>query len=401
MRAVFTPFVSVFRRTVCLGATVLISVPALHAADEVDFRTQVKPVLESACIGCHGPKKDKGGLRLDTKEWAFKGGDSGDVIVPGDSAKSPLFSLTILPEDHDDIMPPSEPLDPVQTDVLKRWIDEGAKWPEGETLTQVKRISFVEDVQPILEFNCVACHRDDYDKGGVSYTSEKMALTSGDSGASLKPWKSGKSRLYKLTTLSLDDDELMPPAAKGGPLDKELTEILKAWIDQGAVWPDNLLLEPKKKAAGDTGDNLQLVQIFHPVIVDNSKVSDVSKMEAYKNRIPGSLEDYEMVPIPGGQYIMGSPEDEKGHKEDEGPQHEVKIEPFWMGKFEVTWNEFELFMYRDEERKYKDFIATDPAVDVVSDAVARPTQPYVEMSFGMGKDGFPAISMTQHAARKY
>jgi formylglycine-generating enzyme required for sulfatase activity len=72
-----------------------------------------------------------------------------------------------------------------------------------------------------------------------------------------------------------------------------------------------------------------------------------------------------------------------------------------MGKFEVTWNEFELFMYRDEERKYKDFIATDPAVDVVSDAVARPTQPYVEMSFGMGKDGFPAISMTQHAARKY
>jgi len=67
----------------------------------------------------------------------------------------------------------------------------------------------------------------------------------------------------------------------------------------------------------------------------------------------------------------------------------------------VTWNEFELFMFPDEERKFKDSIATDPYVDKISDAVSRPTKPYVEMSFGMGKDGYPAISMTQHAANKY
>jgi len=58
-------------------------------------------------------------------------------------------------------------------------------------------------------------------------------------------------------------------------------------------------------------------------------------------------------------------------------------------------------MFPDEERKFKGEIATDSNVDKISDAVARPTKPYVEMSFGMGKDGYPAISMTQHAANKY
>ena len=98
---------------------------------------------------------------------------------------------------------------------------------------------------------------------------------------------------------------------------------------------------------------------------------------------------------------MGSPATEAGRKADEGPQHKVAIEPFWMGKCEVTWNEYELFMYVDEERKYYPTTGDNPYVNPVSDAVTRPTKPYVEMSFGMGKDGYPAISMTQHAANKY
>jgi hypothetical protein len=72
-----------------------------------------------------------------------------------------------------------------------------------------------------------------------------------------------------------------------------------------------------------------------------------------------------------------------------------------MGTHEITWNEFELFMYIDEEKKFRDRIKTDAAIEKISEGVARPTKPYVEMSFGMGKDGYPAISMTQHAANKY
>jgi formylglycine-generating enzyme required for sulfatase activity len=108
-----------------------------------------------------------------------------------------------------------------------------------------------------------------------------------------------------------------------------------------------------------------------------------------------------MMPIPAGEYLRGSPAGEKGRNDDEGPQHKLKIAPFWMGVYEVTWDEYELFMYPDEERKFKNEIKTDPAIDKISDAVARPTKPYVEMSFGMGKNGYPAISMTQHAANKF
>ena len=59
-----------------------------------------------------------------------------------------------------------------------------------------------------------------------------------------------------------------------------------------------------------------------------------------------------MVPIPGGTFKMGSPASEKDRKDDEGPQVEVKIEPFWMGKCEVTWDEYELWgLGLDKQRR--------------------------------------------------
>ncbi len=140
---------------------------------------------------------------------------------------------------------------------------------------------------------------------------------------------------------------------------------------------------------------------IHKLILSKLAEKTPADMKSYTNLIPGTTVKYAMVPIPGGEFLMGSPAAEKGRKDDEGPQHKVKIEPFWMGQFEIGWNEYELFMYRDEERKFKDTIPTDPAVDKVSDAVTRPSKPYVEMSFGMGKDGYPAIAMTHHAANKY
>jgi formylglycine-generating enzyme required for sulfatase activity len=141
--------------------------------------------------------------------------------------------------------------------------------------------------------------------------------------------------------------------------------------------------------------------VIHQLIMANLKIMDPVGMLAYTNTIPGSKVSYAMVPIPGGEFVMGSPEDEEGRNEDEGPQVRVRVEPFWMGQFEVTWDEFELFMYPDEERKWKDVIETNPEHDRASDAVSRPSRPYTEMSFGMGRYGFPAIAMTQHAANRY
>jgi len=150
-----------------------------------------------------------------------------------------------------------------------------------------------------------------------------------------------------------------------------------------------------------TANDLDAVKEIHKSILSKLEAKTEPEMKIYTNTIPGAPVKYAMVPIPSGEFTMGSPDPEPGRKPDESPQHKVKISPFWMGQCEVTWNEFELFMFPDEERKFKETIKTDPQVDKVSDAVSRPTKPYVEMSFGMGRDGYPAISMTQHAANKY
>jgi formylglycine-generating enzyme required for sulfatase activity len=82
------------------------------------------------------------------------------------------------------------------------------------------------------------------------------------------------------------------------------------------------------------------------------------------------------------------------HKRGEQPRHKVHVDAFWMQSHEVTWDEYRLFMFANQAGE----IALK---DQLVDAVSRPTRPYVEMSFGMGINGYPAISMTQHAANKY
>jgi len=147
-------------------------------------------------------------------------------------------------------------------------------------------------------------------------------------------------------------------------------------------------------------DNITIPDIQARIAAKNT-VSSSADMKLYTNTIPGTRVSYSMVPIPAGEFTMGSPESEPNRKPDEGPQIKVKISPFWMGQFEVTWNEYELFMYPDEEKRTRGAVPTDEAGDKLADAVTHPSKPYVEMSFGMGKDGYPAISMTQHAANKY
>ena len=123
-----------------------------------------------------------------------------------------------------------------------------------------------------------------------------------------------------------------------------------------------------------------------------------ANFKSYTQKIGGSPQVYDMVAIPGGEFMMGSPASEKGHKADEGPQHKVKIEPFWMGKHEVIWDIYDLYTFKNME---KEMAARHPDVDKSvqkTDASTRPSPPYVDMSFGMGRAGYPAINMTQYAA---
>jgi formylglycine-generating enzyme required for sulfatase activity len=107
-----------------------------------------------------------------------------------------------------------------------------------------------------------------------------------------------------------------------------------------------------------------------------------------------------MVPIKGGDFLMGSSDQESGHSDDEAPQHRVKVSPFWMQQCEVTWDEYEPFMLNVERPPSFDTNHTTYGNEI-ADIVAKPTKPYLEYSFGMGKSGYPALAMTQHAANKY
>jgi formylglycine-generating enzyme required for sulfatase activity len=125
------------------------------------------------------------------------------------------------------------------------------------------------------------------------------------------------------------------------------------------------------------------------------------EMKPYKQFIAGTDVDFDLVPIPGGVFTMGSPKSEKGRKPDEAPQIQVQIEPFWMGKHEVTWDEYDIWSFNLDIQRRKVLRQKEGRTDPAADAVTRPTKPYTDMTFDMGHDGFPAICMTQLAAKMY
>ncbi|MCK5137598.1 MAG: SUMF1/EgtB/PvdO family nonheme iron enzyme [Bacteroidales bacterium] len=116
--------------------------------------------------------------------------------------------------------------------------------------------------------------------------------------------------------------------------------------------------------------------------------------------IPGSAVSFEMVAIHGGSYVIGSPEDEPFRRDSEGPLKEVSVSPFFMGKIEVTWNEYlAFFKQTGAQGKTADAYLNSPSGDV--DAISGPTPPWGAPDQGWGTNKLPAITMTHHAAVVY
>ncbi len=131
---------------------------------------------------------------------------------------------------------------------------------------------------------------------------------------------------------------------------------------------------------------------------------DAGYMVPYKTTIPGTKVEFEMIPIPGGKFMMGSPTDEEGRNQDEGPQFEVIIEPFWMGKYEITWGEYKTFMRLDSifkafKHKKIRLINKDNEVDAIT-APSGLYKPDFTYEAGYGTDE-PAATMSQFAAKQY
>lgn len=139
-----------------------------------------------------------------------------------------------------------------------------------------------------------------------------------------------------------------------------------------------------------------LIILFAPYlenIVDN--------FEPYNEVIPGTDAMISMVPVNEGEFYMGSDKKENGRNEDEGPVHKVKVDAFWMSKYEITWDQYETFLYRESSSEKFKPEEELKAFGISLDGISGATQPYIDMSFGMGKKGYPVINVTQYAALSF
>jgi ankyrin repeat protein len=121
-----------FRVAIACCSTLLVTSTAERRAltqSKVDFARDVAPILRERCVGCHGPTQQMGGFRLDRRSAALRGAVR-PVIIPGSGDSSRLYHR-IIGSNFGPQMPPTGALSPAQIDTLKRWIDEGASWPDA------------------------------------------------------------------------------------------------------------------------------------------------------------------------------------------------------------------------------------------------------------------------------
>ncbi len=159
-------------------------------------------------------------------------------------------------------------------------------------------------------------------------------------------------------------------------------------------------------------------------VYQQSVTIDQGFMVPYTEKIPGTDITFEMIPIPGGKFLLGSPEGEADRNADEGPQVRVTVSPFWMAKCEITWAEYHSYMktysafksinrMRAERRRFGDKSEKLQAMPNVKkfleqenldiDGVTSPTPLYdSSYTYAVGEEpGQPAVTMTQFAAKQY
>lgn len=121
----------------------------VNAAEKDLYKDVIAPVLENKCTGCHGEKKAKGKLKLNTHEAILKGGEDGKVVIPGQPDKSTLYKNLNLPLADEDHMPPEEKPQPTKAEIaaIKWWIEKGAP----ETLALSAAGTVPDDAKPALD----------------------------------------------------------------------------------------------------------------------------------------------------------------------------------------------------------------------------------------------------------
>src|SRR3972149_11199420 len=123
-----------------IGSTALTVLAFAQDTEIIDFARNVLPIFEARCLECHGPEKQKNGLRVDSRENLLQGGDYGPDLIPGNPDKSRLY-LAVSGGEKDLVMPPKgDPLTEDQIATLRAWIEQGAPWSEGRAEVEKEKV---------------------------------------------------------------------------------------------------------------------------------------------------------------------------------------------------------------------------------------------------------------------
>lgn len=124
------PFLDLRRLFVFSGLLLLAwNTPARGAEPAAFFRERVASIFQRRCLSCHNAELKQGGLSLETRQAALKGGESGEVIVPGNPDGSYLLSLITPAKGQAEMPKEADPLSPKDVAAIRQWIEQGAKWP--------------------------------------------------------------------------------------------------------------------------------------------------------------------------------------------------------------------------------------------------------------------------------
>ena len=231
------------KRSLLLAVLMAMVSPSILAEDASDplaaegiefFETKVRPVLAEHCYECHGPEKQKAGLRLDARAALLSGGEMGPVLVPGDGAASKLVQA--IRREGEIKMPPETPLDSGAIQALEEWVAMGAPWPEETDrgpITMAERITWSRDNHWSFKSVVSPPLPDGYAGQGVDYFIGERLVAAG---------LTALPRADKYTQLRRLSFDLT-----GLPPSFDDMEAFLANEDEGAyaAWVDKLLASPQ------------------------------------------------------------------------------------------------------------------------------------------------------------
>jgi len=218
MRILLLFFLFLLGFTACKHEPAIFDGPiALDAGStEVSFQDEVLPLLLSNCAmsGCHDAGSRQEGIQLTDYRNIVK------EVVPRDPGDSELYEVITETDGDKRMPPPPQPaFSSAQTDLIRRWIEEGARntfRPDGNCDTAA--VSYANVVRPILDQQCVGCHNNSLSEGGLNLLQFNQI-------------QQKQAAIYLRISLSPQDPSYMP---KGGNLSACKTNQIKAWIHQGA-----------------------------------------------------------------------------------------------------------------------------------------------------------------------